>query len=72
MLARSKLNSIKTMISQALVGFEMKHEECTAIINEQEKYRGLKKDIRMMSSQISDAEKNKLIEEAKELGSIRL
>lgn len=72
MLARSKLNSIKKMISQTLVDFEIKHEKCTTIINELEKYRGLKKGIRMASSQISDAEKNELIGEAKELGSIRL
>lgn len=68
MLARSKSNSIKTVISQTLVDFEIKHEECTTIINEQEKYRGLKKDIRMTSSQLSDAEKNKLIEEGKRIG----
>ena len=32
------------------------------------KYRELKESIRMMSSQISDVEKNSLIEEGKQIG----
>ena len=38
------------------------------IVNEEKKYRELKESIRMMNSQRSDAEKNKLIEEGKKIG----
>ena len=35
-LARSKLTSIEKLISQALIAFNISHEECTTIINEEE------------------------------------
>ena len=68
MLARSKLNSIETMISRALIDSEICHQEHTKIINEEEKCRKLKEDIRMIKSQWSDAEKKKPIEEGKRIG----
>ena len=37
MLAKSKLNSIKTLVSQALIGMEINHEEFNAIIREKQK-----------------------------------
>ena len=37
MLARTKLNSIGTMISKTLIDSEISHEEYTTIINEEEK-----------------------------------
>ena len=55
MLARSKLISIHTMISNALIDSEVGHEDYTTIINEEEKYRRLKEDLRMMTSQRSNA-----------------
>ena len=68
MLARSKLISIHTMISKALIDSEVGHEDYTTIINEEEKYRRLKEDLRMMTSQRSNAQKNKLIEEVQRIG----
>ena len=68
MLARSKLNSIETKISKALMDNEIIHEEFETIINEQKKYRELKESIRMMKSQRSDAQKNNLIEEGNKIG----
>ena len=68
MLARSKLNSIESKISEALINNEIGHEDFMTIINEEEKYRELKESIRMISSQTSDTEKNNLIEEVKEIG----
>ena len=56
MLARSKLNSIESKISEALINNEISHEDFMTAINEK-KYRGLKESIRMMNSQRSDAEK---------------
>ena len=38
MLAKSKLNSIETLISQALIDMEISHEEFIAIFKEKDKY----------------------------------
>ena len=42
MLAESKLNSIETLISQALVDIEISHEEFVAIFQEKDKYEKMK------------------------------
>ena len=42
MLARSKLNSIESKISKALMDNEISHEDFETIINEEKKYRELK------------------------------
>ena len=68
MLARSKLNSIESKISEALINNEISHEGFKTILNEEKKYRELRKSIRMMNSQRSDAKKNDLIEEGKKIG----
>ena len=68
MLARSKLNSIESKISEALTNNEISHEDFMSIINEERKYRELKESIRMMNSQRSDVEKVSLIEESKIIG----
>ena len=39
MLARSKLNSIKSKISEALINNQISHEDFIAIINEERNYR---------------------------------
>ena len=57
MQARSKLNSIETKISEALLNNEITHEDFMTFINEEKKYRELKESIRMMNRQRSDAEK---------------
>ena len=67
MSARSKLNSIKSKISKALMDNEISHENFETIINKEEKYRELKGSIRMMNSQRSVAEKVNLIEEGKKI-----
>ena len=67
-LARGKLNSIESKISEALINNEISHEDFVTIINEEKKYRVLKESIRMMNSQRSDTEKNNLIEEVKKIG----
>ena len=38
MLAKSKLNSIETLMSQALIDLDISHEEFKTIVNENEKY----------------------------------
>ena len=63
MLARSKLNSIESKVSETLINSELSHEEFMVIINEEKKYRELKESVRMMNRQRSDSEKINLIEE---------
>ena len=46
MLAKSKLNSIETLISQALIDMEISHEEFTTILKEKEKYEKMKDNLR--------------------------
>ena len=65
MIARSKLNSIESKISEALINNEISHEDFMTILNEEKKYRQMKESIRMTNSQQSDAEKVSLIEEGK-------
>ena len=65
MLARSKLNSIESKISKALMDNEISHEDFETIINEVKKYRELKEIIRMMNSERSDAEKLVWLKKAK-------
>ena len=72
MLARSKLNSIESKISKALMDNEISHEDFETIINEEKKYRELKESIRMMNSYRSDAEKVSLIEEGKKQALMKL
>ena len=67
MLARSKLNSIESKISEALINNEISHEDFMTILNEEKKYRELKESIRMMNSQRSDVEKISLIEQSKKI-----
>ena len=62
MLARSKLNSIESKISEALINNEISHEDFMTTLNEEKKYRELTESTRMMNSQRSDAKK---VEEGK-------
>ena len=45
MLAKSKLNSIETLISQALIDMEISHEEFITILNEKDKYEKMKNNL---------------------------
>ena len=56
MLARSKLSSIESKISDALMNNQISHEGFMTIINEERNYREFKKSIRMMKGQ--EDEKN--------------
>ena len=54
MVARSKLNSIESKISEALINYEISHEDFLTIINEENNYRQLREGIRIMKTQRSD------------------
>ena len=45
MLAKSKLNSVETLISQALIDMELSHEEFITILNEKDKYDKIKSNL---------------------------
>ena len=44
--AKSKLSSIKTLISQALTDMEISHEEFITILKERDKYEKMKDNLR--------------------------
>ena len=63
MLAKSKLNSIETLISQELIDLEISHEELKTIVKEKEKYEKMKENIRMIKSSDELGENNGIIRE---------
>ena len=52
MLARSKLNSIESKVSEALINNQINHEDFITIINKERNYRELKESITMMKGQV--------------------
>ena len=46
MLAKSKLNSIETLVSQALIDMEISHEEFITILKKKDKYEKMKGNLR--------------------------
>ena len=61
MLAKSKLNSIKTLISQPLIDLDISHEEFKAIVNEKEKYDQMKEIIGNIKSRDGISENSRYI-----------
>ena len=64
MLAKSKLNSIETLMSQALIDLEITHKEFKTIVNEKEKYEQMKENIRNIKN---NDEKNEFNENKKNI-----
>ena len=52
MLARSKLKTIESKISEALINSELSHEDFITIIKEEKQYRELKGSIRMTNNEV--------------------
>ena len=46
MLAKSKLNSIHTLISQALTDMDISHEEFITILKEKDRYEMMKENLK--------------------------
>ena len=59
MLAKSKLDSIETLVSQALIDMEISHEEFNTIIREKQKYERMTENVRNVSER-SSAENKKI------------
>ena len=46
MLAKSKYNSVETLISQALIDMDVSHKELITILEEKDKYESMKGNIK--------------------------
>ena len=49
MFTKNKLNSIETLVSQALIDMEMSHEEIITILKEKNKYEKMKESVRSVN-----------------------
>ena len=58
MLAKRKLNSIKTLVSQAPIDMEISHEEFTTILKKKDKYEKMKESVRNVIEKIEEKSKN--------------
>ena len=54
MLTKSKLNSIETLISQALIDLEISHKEFIKIVKEKEKYEKMKEHLRNINQKLEE------------------
>ena len=46
MLAKSKLNSTETLVSQGLIDLEISHEEFITVLKEKDKYEKMNENVR--------------------------
>ena len=58
MLAKSKLNSIETLVSQALIDMEISHKEFITILKEKDKYEKMKENVRNISEKLEEKQEN--------------
>ena len=58
MLAEIKLNSFETLVSQALIGMEISHEEFITILKEKDKYEKMKENVRNMNEKLEEKIEN--------------
>ena len=58
MLAKSKLNGIETLVSQALVDMEISHEEFVTILKEKDKYGNMKDNLKNVNEKLEKTPKN--------------
>ena len=49
MLAKSKINNIETLVSQALIDMEISREKFMTILKEKDKYEKMKESVRKVS-----------------------
>ena len=57
MLAKSKLNSIESLISQALIDMDVSHKEFITILNEKDKYKKMKENVRNIGKKLGKKQK---------------
>ena len=60
MLAKSKFNSIETLVSRALVDMEISHKEFITILKEKDKYENMKENVRNVSEKLEEEKQEKM------------
>ena len=58
MLAKSKLNRIETLVSQAPTDMEISHEEFITVLKEKDKYKKIKENVRNVSEKLEEKQEN--------------
>ena len=58
MLAKSKLNSIESLVSQALTDIDISHEEFITILKEKDKCEKMKENVKSISEQLEEKQEN--------------
>ena len=58
MLAKSKLKSTETLVSQALIDMEISYEEFITILKEKYKYQKTKENVRNMNEKLEEKAEN--------------
>ena len=58
MLAKSKLNSLENLVSQALVDMEISRKEFTMILKEKDEYEKMKENARNVSEKLEEKVEN--------------
>ena len=59
MLAKSKLNSIESLVSKALIDMDINHEEFNTILKEKDKYEKMKENVRNISEKLEEEKQEK-------------
>ena len=54
MMAKSKLNSIETLVFKALIDMEISNEEFTTILKEKDKYEKMKENVGNISKKLEE------------------
>ena len=57
-LAKSKLNSIETLVSKALIDMEISHEEFNTILKEKDKHEKMKENVRNITEKLEEKQEN--------------
>ena len=58
MLGKSKLNSIETLVSKALIDMEINNEEFITILKEKDKYEKMKENLRNVTRKLEEKQEN--------------
>ena len=58
MLVKSKLNSIETLVSPALIDMEISQKEFDTILNKKDKYEKMKTNVRYVSEKLEEKQEN--------------
>ena len=67
MLAKSKLNSIDTLVSRALIDMEISHKKFITILKEKDEYEKMKENVRNESENLEEKTKNMRLNSKKQV-----